>query len=88
MTLFSAIRNKKDYVVDFMLDNFHDLDVNLVYKNRTPLLLAIEVGDNNIVKRLLSHPDIDINLSCDKGHCHSNPAQFAITERNVKRLNY
>lgn len=84
--LHIAVGNEDENIISFLLERT-DCDVNLCANyhdslaEMSPLLLAIEINNQAIVKRLIAHPDIDLD-TCGSDPDTPSPLAFAIYLNN------
>lgn len=82
--LFKAIKSGDEEKVRTLLAD-PDINVNMVYDDKTPLVVAIENSHENIVKLLLAHPKIKLNFSTTTGkYDNRTPIEVAIDSGNVE----
>jgi len=71
--LFDAAGYDRVSAVSSLLRDHPDINVNWTipeYNHQTALHIASILGHAEVVKLLLAHPDIDVNLKNISGHTH------------------
>lgn len=68
----------------FMIFTFEDLMIFIFYVQKNVLAIAIEKGNIEIIKMLLSHPKIDVNIMVIK----YNYFLMTFKLRCLNRINY